>query len=573
MVSIVIRLGIPTGGGISTHYAHPFGFNPGAFGHSSHPFGFNPSNGGSSTPAFGHYNRPFGFTPTGGGTSAPSLGQINSFGFTPTTPFGSAPANGGTSVPTFGKNSTSSFGSAPANGGTSVPAFGQNSTTPFGTSPANGGTSVPALGQISTPFGYAPANGGTSMPIFAPNSTSFGSTPVDGGTSVPTFGQNSTTSFGGAPANGGISLSTFGKNSNETPVPTFGQNSTTSFGGAPANGGTSVPTFGQITTFGCAPANDGTSLPAFARSTNPSGFTPLILLGQFPPMVELQRLLLGKGELILCLPQTPKDGGTSVPFHSLGSTSFSQTPAVNASSSPGFGFGCPTTCSQPTLPAGRSLSDTGSHLFGTQNHISGSTAYFQTLTMNASSSPGFGFACTTSGHATTPLGTSSNLFGTNTCSGEIQVPFTGDQVKIPSSGSSSSESFTFSVNCGGTRATTYTETVELEGNPQLSTRIMSISAMPVFRDKCHEELRWEDRQLGDNVLGNIPLFHRVRAGQSAIGSQSKGSKVKPYTKTMVGEDTCRATSISAMLVYQDKSDEETISSIMQAAELTLLQNN
>lgn len=56
------------------------------------------------------------------------------------------------------------------------------------------------------------------------------------------------------------------------------------------------------------------------------------------------------------------------------------------------------------------------------------------------------------------------------------------------------------MNRGGTRVTPYTETVELEGKSQLSTRIMSISAMPFFRDRCHEELRWEDKQLGDNGM-------------------------------------------------------------------------
>lgn len=59
-----------------------------------------------------------------------------------------------------------------------------------------------------------------------------------------------------------------------------------------------------------------------------------------------------------------------------------------------------------------------------------------------------------------------------------------------------------------------------------------------------------------DILGNIPLFHSVSAGQSAIGSHSKGSKVKPYTKTVVDEDASRATLLSVMPVYQDKSHEQ-----------------
>ncbi|KAK1364141.1 Peptidase S59 domain-containing protein [Heracleum sosnowskyi] len=586
----------PTNGGCSApafgHDSHPFGFNPSnggnsvpAFGHNGHPFGFNHSNGGSSAPAFGHNSRPFGFTPAGGGTSAPTLGQSNSFGFTPggtfvptfgqnsATPFGGAPANGGTSVPTFGQNSATPFAGAPANGGTCVPTFGQNSS-PFGSAPANGGTSVPRFGQTSTPFGGAPANGGASVPTFGQNSTPFGGAPANAGTSMPTFGQNSTP-FGSAPANGGTSMPTFGRSSasfgltlsnGETSVPTFWQNSTTPFGDAPASGGTSVPTFGQSSTIGCATANGGTSVPAFGRSTNSFGFNPsntttsvptwqhINLLGSVSPNGGTPVTTLGEGRTYCVSAPTPTDGGTSVPFRSIGSTSFSQTPAVNASNSLGFGIGCTTTCNQPTLPAGSSLFGTGSHLFGTQNHSFGSTTHSQTPTMNVSSSPEFSFGCTTSGQAPTQFGTSSNLFGTSTYSGGNQVPFAGNQVKTLSSGNFSSESFTFSINRGGTRATPYTETVELEGNPQLSTRIVSISAMPVFQDKSHEELRWEDKQLGDN--GNIPLFHSAIARQSAIGSQSKGSKVKPYTETMVGEDASRATSISAMPVYQYKSHEE-----------------
>lgn len=65
-------------------------------------------------------------------------------------------------------------------------------------------------------------------------------------------------------------------------------------------------------------------------------------------------------------------------------------------------------------------------------HLSsvGSTTHFQTPTMNASSSPGFGFGCTTSGQATTQFGTSSNLCGTSTYSGGIQVPFTGKHLSL-----------------------------------------------------------------------------------------------------------------------------------------------
>lgn len=82
--------------------------------------------------------------------------------------------------------------------------------------------------------------------------------------------------------------------------------------------------------------------------------------------------------------------------------------------------------------------------------------------------------------------------------------FAGCQVETPLFRDSSSRPLTPKVNCGGSRVAPYTETVEMDHVSQQSTRFMSISAMPVFRDKCHEELRWEDKQLGDN---GMPVFY------------------------------------------------------------------
>lgn len=45
----------------------------------------------------------------------------------------------------------------------------------------------------------------------------------------------------------------------------------------------------------------------------------------------------------------------------------------------------------------------------------------------------------------------------------------------------------------------YTPTAEADGGSgtQPAGKLESISAMPVYKDKSHEELRWEDYQLGD----------------------------------------------------------------------------
>ncbi|KAL6969787.1 hypothetical protein U1Q18_029498 [Sarracenia purpurea var. burkii] len=58
---------------------------------------------------------------------------------------------------------------------------------------------------------------------------------------------------------------------------------------------------------------------------------------------------------------------------------------------------------------------------------------------------------------------------------------------------------------------TYTPTAELESGSgtQPAGKLESISAMPVYKDKSHEELKWEDYQLGDKG-GPAP------AGQSAV---------------------------------------------------------
>lgn len=53
---------------------------------------------------------------------------------------------------------------------------------------------------------------------------------------------------------------------------------------------------------------------------------------------------------------------------------------------------------------------------------------------------------------------------------------------------------------GGSRAAAYAPTTEPDpgsGSTQAAGKLESISAMPVYKDKSHEELRWEDYQLGD----------------------------------------------------------------------------
>lgn len=60
---------------------------------------------------------------------------------------------------------------------------------------------------------------------------------------------------------------------------------------------------------------------------------------------------------------------------------------------------------------------------------------------------------------------------------------------------------TFGGQRGGSRVASYTPTTEADTGTQPAGKLESISAMPVYKDKSHEELRWEDYQLGDK--GNL----------------------------------------------------------------------
>jgi len=54
---------------------------------------------------------------------------------------------------------------------------------------------------------------------------------------------------------------------------------------------------------------------------------------------------------------------------------------------------------------------------------------------------------------------------------------------------------------GGSRVASYTATTEADsGTSGQTAKLESISAMPVYKDKSHEELRWEDYQLGDKGI-------------------------------------------------------------------------
>lgn len=71
----------------------------------------------------------------------------------------------------------------------------------------------------------------------------------------------------------------------------------------------------------------------------------------------------------------------------------------------------------------------------------------------------------------------------------------GNQPFAPPFGSTSFAQSTFGDQLGGSGVAPYKPTTEAD-SAQPTAKLESISAMPVYKDKSQEELRWEDAQLG-----------------------------------------------------------------------------
>ncbi|CAN6578735.1 unnamed protein product [Malus baccata var. baccata] len=173
-----------------------------------------------------------------------------------------------------------------------------------------------------------------------------------------------------------------------------------------------------------------------------------------------------------------------------GSFGFGQKPVFGAfGSNPAqtSPFGSTTQASQPAF---------GSSIFGSSTPFGGSSqpafgatttpAYGATSTpaFGATSSPAFGATITPAfGASSTPAfgGAQSTTFGNTGAFG--QSAFGGQQR-------------------GGSRVVAYAATPEPDGGTGTSAagKLESISAMPAYKEKSHEELRWEDYQLGDKGL-------------------------------------------------------------------------
>ncbi|PON93036.1 Peptidase S59, nucleoporin [Trema orientale] len=400
---------------------------------------------GSSSPFGQSSSSPFGSPSVFGQTNNASNNPFAPKPFGATTPFGSQTGSsifGGTSTGVFGATQSSSpFSTTTTFGASSSPAFGSST-------PSFGASSTPAFGSSSSSFGGASVFG--QKPVFG----AFGSTPTQtspfGSTSQPSQPAFGSSLFGSSTPFGAPSQGAFGATSTPafgaTSTPAFGASSTPAFGASstPAFGATSTPAFGATST----PAFGATSTPAFGTASTPAfGATSSPAFGS-----------------------TGTFGVTSTPlFGSGGTFGASSTPAFGASSTPAFGAS--------SAPFGASSTPAFGASSTTSFSFASSPAFGQSASAFGSSSP-YG--------TTSPFGAQSSMFGSQSttptfASAGFGQPFGGQQ--------------------GGSRVAPYTPTPEPDssssGTNATSGKLESISAMPVYKDKSHEELRWEDYQRGD----------------------------------------------------------------------------
>ncbi|XP_034706880.1 nuclear pore complex protein NUP98A-like [Vitis riparia] len=146
----------------------------------------------------------------------------------------------------------------------------------------------------------------------------------------------------------------------------------------------------------------------------------------------------------------------------------------------------------------------------------------------ASSTLAFGFCSTPLfGQPTSTFDV--NAVGANPFPYGTQSSHFGPQITASTFGSMGFGKLASSDPSGGSRIAAYAATAEVDGTnfEQPAGKLKSISAVPVYRNKSHEELRWEDYQLGDKGGSNQFCTPNLGSGGpygastvSAFGSSS-----------------------------------------------------
>ncbi|XP_062028058.1 nuclear pore complex protein NUP98A-like isoform X2 [Rosa rugosa] len=289
-----------------------------------------------------------------------------------------------------------------------------------------------------SPFGTTttPAFGTTSCPAFATSNPAFDFTTVFG---APVFNTAST--------------------------PGFGTNCTTTLAttGTLAFGTTSTPTIG--TTITITPGV-GTST-ASTGGTNSIAITSSVGTASTPTVGNSITIAPSVGATVTIAPAS----GTSITITQAAGTTITITsnPTYGATSTPGIGG-----------------ASTPSFCFPTSTAPTSAPGFFT----NSFSFP----TSTTSTFAQSTCTSCSSQVGASSPFGPRRSPF-GAQL-TPIVGNNASRQSAFRGHQGqGSRVVPYTASVEIDSNG--AGRMKSISAMPIHEHKCHEELRWEDYQLGD----------------------------------------------------------------------------
>ncbi|KAK9268039.1 hypothetical protein L1049_010478 [Liquidambar formosana] len=162
----------------------------------------------------------------------------------------------------------------------------------------------------------------------------------------------------------------------------------------------------------------------------------------------------------------------------------------------------------------------------------------------SASAPAFGSSMAAFGASSTPaLGSSSSCFGGSTATASASKPsfrssmaafgassttaivsssFGGTQTSTATFGSSAFGQSTFGGQGRGSRIMAYAATTGTNVDGMYAENFESISAMPKYEDKSHEELRWEDYQVGDRG-GPKPAVGQSAGGIDSVTSTSDAS--------------------------------------------------
>ncbi|KAL9685428.1 hypothetical protein QQ045_022878 [Rhodiola kirilowii] len=380
----------------------------------------------------------------------------------------------------FGQSSTSSpFGSQSV--------FGQNNN-------ANNNPFAPKPFGSTSPFGGQTGGsifGSNSTGVFGANQASspLGSTTAFGASSTPAFGASSTPAFGASSTNTfGSSSSSFGGSSVFGQKPAFGGFGSTPTQSSPFGFQASQPAFGS-SVFGSSTAFGAPSQPAFGASSTPA---------------------FGASS-------TPAFGATSSP--AFGATN---TPAFGSTASPGFGASSPSIFGASSTPA---FGASSAPAFGASSTpafgASSTPAFGASSTPSFSFGPSPAFGQSTSAFGSSPFGAAPSAFGSQSS------PF-GAQATTPTFGNTNfGQQQAFGGQRVGSRVASYTPTTETDvAAGAQAGRLESISAMPAYKDKSHEELRWEDYQSGDKG-GPNPAGQAQTAGAVGFGTSTTSSN--PFT--------------------------------------------